>query len=415
MAIIVPAIAGKVIHIGRAGEHLATTVTFDVSDWLEEFGSNGTFILYVQQGEGFYIQSIKQPTQPILGTQWVFNDIINVKGSLGHHGIGSFYDEDGREIVRYLMPQINFLNEETEYSLLNGKSYEDGREILFYDTVQVYNSGYWIKPGYKTIVVTGGVDQEDPFLLSWLNENATSSPLTFFPGNGLVEWDVTNANTGTIGLGKCELQYNVNGAIVKSIIYDIVVTNSLDMEAQEDPPDPIASWLNDVGQLLDDINNASKWAVGPTEATTPGVEPSDTNNAKYWAQIAQLHGNIEVGTTTTGLPGTNAEVVCTQTSEGWELDFTIPEGQQGTQGIQGIQGETGPQGPQGYGLTISGVVPNSTQLPSGVSAGTAFGVGGQAPYEIFISNGTSSGGDYHGWTNFGEIGGLQASLVVWTE
>ena len=57
MAVIVPAIAGKVIHIGRAGENLATTVQFDVADWLKPvaeggFGNNGHFDLFVQQGGG---------------------------------------------------------------------------------------------------------------------------------------------------------------------------------------------------------------------------------------------------------------------------------------------------------------------------------------------------------------------------
>lgn len=62
---------------------------------------------------------------------------------------------------------------------------------------------------------------------------------------------------------------------------------------------------------------------------------------------------ITVGTTTTGLPGTNASVINSGTSSAVILDFTIPRGDKGEQGIQGIQGpqgiqgETGPQGPQG--------------------------------------------------------------------
>jgi hypothetical protein len=38
----------------------------------------------------------------------------------------------------------------------------------------------------------------------------------------------------------------------------------------------------------------------------------------------------------------------------------------------------------------------------------AYGVGTQSPYDIYISNGTS-------WVNYGTIGGLQATLVTWTE
>jgi hypothetical protein len=50
------------------------------------------------------------------------------------------------------------------------------------------------------------------------------------------------------------------------MIYDIVVTNTLDMEAQGDPPDPIVSWITSLGEMLDDISNAASWAVGPTAA-----------------------------------------------------------------------------------------------------------------------------------------------------
>jgi len=47
MAIKVPATSGEVVHIGRYGEHHATIVTFDVSEWIQEFGNTGTFYLYV--------------------------------------------------------------------------------------------------------------------------------------------------------------------------------------------------------------------------------------------------------------------------------------------------------------------------------------------------------------------------------
>ena len=45
---------------------------------------------------------------------------------------------------------------------------------------------------------------------------------------GVVQWNVTGSNTTVVGLGKCELQYVIGQVIVKSIIYDIAVTNSLD-------------------------------------------------------------------------------------------------------------------------------------------------------------------------------------------
>ena len=62
---------------------------------------------------------------------------------------------------------------------------------------------------------------------------------------------------------------------------------------------------------------------------------------------------IEVGTVTTGLPGSYASVVNSGDTHNAIFDFTIPrgdkgdKGDKGDQGIQGIQGEQGPQGIQG--------------------------------------------------------------------
>jgi hypothetical protein len=58
-------------------------------------------------------------------------------------------------------------------------------------------------------------------------------------------------------------------------------------------------------------------------------------------------GTIEVGTVTTGAPGSSANVVNVGTETAAILDFTIPRGDQGIQGIQGIPGEKGDKGDQG--------------------------------------------------------------------
>lgn len=49
MAIQIYAESGKINHIGRVGENLATTVIFDVSDQIDNFGSGGNFTLLIQQ------------------------------------------------------------------------------------------------------------------------------------------------------------------------------------------------------------------------------------------------------------------------------------------------------------------------------------------------------------------------------
>ena len=164
MAIEVPAVAGKIINLGRAGENLATTVVFDVSSWIEEFGANGTFSLFVQQGTNeYYLQTVTGP--------------------------------------------------------LNGK----------------------------------------------------------------VKWNITNNNTAIVGLGKCELSYTKTSGqddiVVKSMIYDIMVTNALDIGEEGEMPDPIQSWINEANEVLAEVQDTADWVVGP--GGTP-VEPSSTNNAQYY-------------------------------------------------------------------------------------------------------------------------------------
>ena len=62
---------------------------------------------------------------------------------------------------------------------------------------------------------------------------------------------------------------------------------------------------------------------------------------------------VTVGTTTTGLPGTDASVVNSGTAQDVILDFSIPQGPTGPQGLQGIPGEIGPTGPAGVDTTVT--------------------------------------------------------------
>jgi len=352
MAIKIPAIAGEIIHIGRAGENLATTITFNVKEWLDEFGREGTFTLFVKQSGDYYLQVLKESL--------------------------------ASRIV-----------------------------------------------------------------------------------NNTVEWEVTNANTATVGLGKCELAYTINETIVKSVIYDIVVTTSLDVEASGEIPTPIESWLNEVSQMTDEIahaadyaeeseqwargtihgvevpsthagyqdnakyyleqttilaNKAAQWATGNTTGTPSSVNNSKYfclqaerwavgnengipvtsgngyhNNAKYYANRIQ---SLNIGTVITGNPGSTAaaDVVLNTTNNTLTLNLTIPRGE------------------QGYGLKIIDTKATVNNLPSASSAGagTAYGVGTSPPYNIYISRGVNSGGTYNGWVNYGSISGTTASLITWT-
>lgn len=84
---------------------------------------------------------------------------------------------------------------------------------------------------------------------------------------------------------------------------------------------------------------------------------------------------IDVGTVTTGGPGTEAQITNSGTTTAAVFDFTIPtgpqgapgkDGQDGAQGPRGEQGIQGPQGPQGpTGLAAKVNVGTVTKLPAG--------------------------------------------------
>ena len=82
---------------------------------------------------------------------------------------------------------------------------------------------------------------------------------------------------------------------------------------------------------------------------------------------------IQVYSTTTGLPGTNASVTNAGSINDAYLQFVIPRGDQGIQGATGATGATGPTGPQGP-QGIPGV---------GIPAG---GTTGQILYKVSNTN-----------------------------
>ena len=112
---------------------------------------------------------------------------------------------------------------------------------------------------------------------------------------------------------------------------------------------------------------------------------------------------VTVGSTRTGAQDSEARVYATGTEQDLALHFVIPRG---SQGLPGQKGETGPQGPKGdtgAGLSILGCFSSLEELSASVSepaAGDAYGVGAQAPYDIYI---------YHtsGWVNYGPLQGAK--------
>lgn len=79
MAIKVYAETGKPIHIGRIKENLATTVVFDVSNQIQNFGSDGEFTLLIFQENTLFEESITYKGNLVL--EWdVAQDRLLKKG-----------------------------------------------------------------------------------------------------------------------------------------------------------------------------------------------------------------------------------------------------------------------------------------------------------------------------------------------
>lgn len=115
---------------------------------------------------------------------------------------------------------------------------------------------------------------------------------------------------------------------------------------------------------------------------------------------------VQAGTTTTAQPGTSASVTNSGTTSEAVFDFTIPQGDtgpqgpQGEQGIQGVQGPTGDTGPEGAGLEILGSYATESELltahPTG-TPGDAYLVGDG---NLYVWSASTSA-----WINTGNIQG----------
>ena len=123
---------------------------------------------------------------------------------------------------------------------------------------------------------------------------------------------------------------------------------------------------------------ASKGDQGPTGDTGPQGAPG-------------LAATIQVGTTSTGNPGTDAQVTNSGTSGAAVFNFVIPRGADGTDGVDGTD------------FVIRGYYDSLSALQAAVTspaAGDAYGVGTATPYDIYVWDGAGNE-----WKNNGPIQG----------
>ena len=134
--------------------------------------------------------------------------------------------------------------------------------------------------------------------------------------------------------------------------------------------------------------------------------------------------NISVSSSTSTLsPGSSASVTVsrsgTNANPTISFAFGIPQGAQGIQGSQGPAGATGERGPQGlqgpkgdpgYLYTIIGQEDTAQDLPdpSTVRRDSAFLIGYQEPYDVYVIIGT----DNLEWISLGQIATVEPQVYV---
>ncbi|MCD8210160.1 MAG: BspA family leucine-rich repeat surface protein [Prevotella sp.] len=101
-----------------------------------------------------------------------------------------------------------------------------------------------------------------------------------------------------------------------------------------------------------DVYNGARGATGDPGPQGEKGEKGDPGESGSTGATGES-ATIEIGETTTGDAGTEAQVINSGTSTNAILNFTIPKGDQGEQGIQGEMGPQGDVGPQGEAAKVN--------------------------------------------------------------
>ena len=172
--------------------------------------------------------------------------------------------------------------------------------------------------------------------------------------------NVLEINDGIINYNPPISYFYTNGTVKLKLKYDGGSSNYITFSVPKNltSTDDIILKI-DSGNYLVRKSTNYKYNDLPIASTTSlgGIIVGDNltidSNGKLNAQSGGSAATIQVGTTTTGEPGTDAQVTNSGTSSAAVFNFVIPrgakgeQGETGPQGEQGVQGETGEQGIQG--------------------------------------------------------------------
>ena len=205
-----------------------------------------------------------------------------------------------------------------------GKSGENrARKIIFNISrwVSVYKEGGTV----ALIVKRSGDAVSYPALISFDGEN--------------VEWVLEAADVEKPGKGVCELQYLIDGTVVKSKTFETLVDESVG-GLEGEIPEPQKAWTDAVVQAgtealkgAGEAKSAAKEAESYAEAAEKSVENYpyiDQKTGTWWVWDAQADKYTNTNVKATGERGLPGE-----------------KGDPGERGLQGLPGEKGDPGERG--------------------------------------------------------------------
>lgn len=116
------------------------------------------------------------------------------------------------------------------------------------------------------------------------NSEEESYVLSLTITDGIAVWTVSDTDTFNKGNGKVQLSYLVGNIVKKAVIYPYKVGKSI--VGADNPVDPFDSW----------IERSKAWAIGETldGNAVPETDETHQNNAKYYAEQADILGSAQV-------------------------------------------------------------------------------------------------------------------------
>ena len=173
-------------------------------------------------------------------------------------------------------------------------------------------------------------------------ESTLYIPDTLLDGAVLL-WTVTAADTAFPGTGKGEVRAILGDVVVKSAVFDTVITPALEGTAG-DPPAAGADWATDVIQAADRAEAASKQAVDAKLDAEAAAEQAE-ENVRTALQEAKDSGEFKGDKGDKGDTGSTGPQG--EKGEPGPMGETGPQGEQGPKGDTGETGKQGPRGPAG--------------------------------------------------------------------